>query len=42
MGHVLNLCIKAFWFGDVGGINEVLDVVVVTDETMVLGRKIGP
>ena len=42
MGHVLNLSIKAFWFGDVGGINELLDVVVVTDETMALWRKIGP
>jgi len=42
MGHVLNLAIRTFRFGDVGGINELLDVVVVTDETMDLWRKIGP
>jgi len=34
MGHVLNLSIKAFWFGDLAGLNDLLDVIVVTDETM--------
>jgi len=42
MGHVLNLCIQAFWFGDSGGSQNLLDVVVVTDETMGLWRKLGP
>ena len=42
MGHVLNLSIRAFWFGDSGGSQDLLDVVVVTDETMELWRKLGP
>lgn len=42
MGHVLNLSIKAFWFGDSGGTLDLLDVVIVTDETMALWRKLGP
>ena len=42
MGHVLNLSIKAFWFGDLAGLNDLLDVIVVTDETMAQWRKIGP
>jgi len=40
--HVLNLSIKAFLFGDSGGTPDLLDVVVVTDETMALWRKLGP
>ena len=42
MGHVLNLSIKASWFGDSGSSQELLDVIVVTDETMALWRKLGP
>jgi len=42
MGHVLNLSIKAFAFGDSGSSQELLDVIVVTDETMALWRKLGP
>jgi len=42
MGHVLNLSIKAFWFGDSGSSQELLDVIVVTDGTMALWRKLGP
>jgi len=41
MGHVLNLSITAFWFGDLAGLNDLLDVIVVTDETMAQWRKIG-
>jgi len=38
MGHILNLSIKAFWFGELGasGSQEQLDVIIVTDETMAL------
>ena len=42
MGHVLNLSIKAFWFGDSAGLNDLLDVIVVTQETMAQWRIIGP
>ena len=42
MGHVLNLSVKAFWFGDSAGLNDLLDIIVVTDETMAQWRKIGP
>jgi len=42
MGHVLNLSIKAFWFRDSGSSQGQLDLIVVTDETMVLWRKLGP
>ena len=44
MGHILNLSIKAFWFGDMStsGMKEQLDVIIVTDETMALWRKLGP
>jgi len=42
MGHVLNPSIRTFWFGDSGGSQDLLDVVVVTDETMELWRKLGP
>ena len=40
MGHILNLSIKAFWFGDMGtsGMQEQLDAIIVTDETMALWR----
>jgi len=42
MGHVLNLSIKAFWYGDSGGIQDIVYVVVVTDETIAQWRKLGP
>jgi len=42
MGHVLNLSIKSFWFGDLGSSQELLNVIVVTDEIMALWRKLGP
>jgi len=44
MGHILNLSIRAFWFGDLGGTGsqEQLDVIIVTNETMALWRKLGP
>ena len=42
MGHVLNLSVKAFWFGENGNSQELLDVNIVTDETMALWRKLGP
>jgi len=44
MGHILNLSITAFWLGDLGtsGSQEQLDVIIVTDETMTLWRKVGP
>jgi len=44
MSHILNLSIRAFWFGDLGGTGsqEQLDVIIVTDETMALWRKLGP
>jgi len=42
MGHALNLPIKAFWFGDSGSSQELLDVIIVTHETMALWRKLGP
>jgi len=44
MSHILNLSIKAFWFGELGasGSQEQLDVIIVIDETMALWRKLGP
>ena len=44
IGHILNLSISVFWFGDLGGTGsqEQLDVIIVTDETMALWRKLGP
>ena len=41
MEHVLNLSIKAFWFGDLGGSQELLDITVVTNETRFLQSKLG-
>lgn len=44
MSHILNLSIKAFWFGELGasGSQEQLDVIIVIDETIALWRKLGP
>jgi len=42
MGHVLNLSINTFWFGNLAGLNNLLDVIVVPDETLAQWRKIGP
>jgi len=42
MGHVCNISIKAFWFGDSGGTQDIVDVVVVTNETMSQCRQVGP
>ena len=44
MGHILNLSIKAFLFGDMGtsGMQEQLDVIIVMDKTMALWRKLSP
>ena len=40
MRHILNLSIKAFWFGDLAGLNDWLDVIMVMDETMAQWRKV--
>jgi len=42
MRHVLNLSIKSFWFSDLGSSQELLYVIVATDETMALWRELGP
>jgi len=41
MGHVINLSIKALWFGESAGLNDLLDVIIVTDDIIAEWRKIG-
>ena len=40
-GHVVNLVVKAFWFGDVDR-TLLQDSIVVTSDTMASWRKMGP
>jgi hypothetical protein len=40
-GHVVNLLVKAFWFGDVGR-TLLQDSIVVTSDTMASRRTMGP
>jgi len=41
IGHVINLVVKAFWFGDVDR-SLLHDTVVVTQDTMAHWRRMGP
>jgi len=41
VGHVLNLAVQAFWFGDVDH-TRLQDTVIVTHDTMAEWRKMGP
>jgi hypothetical protein len=41
VGHVINLAVKAFWFGDVDR-TLLQDTIVVTQDTMAVWRRMGP
>lgn len=42
MGHVINLSVRSFWFGEDVDRQVLQDVIIVSEETFAEWRKIGP
>ena len=42
IGHVINLSVRSFWFGEEVDRHVLQDVIIVSEETLAEWRKIGP
>ena len=42
MGHVINLSVRSFWFGEEVDRHVLQDVIIVSEETLAEWRRIGP